>query len=139
MDAANVARPAAISAQAASVRAENLASVNRIKTELPKTETVTNVTASPSVRLDLSNEARNQARREAMLREAIQRNISIDPQTRTVVIQAVNPASGEILRQFPTEATLQLRAYYRQMMEADGADKKVVARYRERPKMKRTA
>lgn len=139
MDAANVARPAVISAQAASVRAENLVSVNRVRTELPKTEAVTGVKHSEAVRFDLSNEARNQARREALLREAIQRNITVDPQTRTVVFQALDAASGEVLRQFPNEATLKLRAYYRKMAEAEGEQGLAIARYREGERVERNA
>lgn len=139
MDAANVARPAVISAQAASVRAESLVSSNRVvRTDLPKSETVTAATHGEAVRYDLSNEARNQARREAMLREAIQRNITVDPQTRTVVFQAVDSISGEVLRQFPNEATLKLRAYYREMAAAARKDDPL-ARYREGGRVERSA
>lgn len=132
MDAANVARPAVVSAQAATVRAESLVSINRVRTELPLTEAVASVAKSDAVRLDLSNAARDQARREAMLRDAIQRNVTIDPRTRTVVFQAVDPATGQVLRQLPDEASLKLRAQVREVaMRRDRQSDEASPRHRE--------
>lgn len=113
MDIANVARPAAVSAQVASLRAENTVSNNRIRTELPRSATVNGVLASPPSRFEPSNDARDQAKREAALRDTIKRNIVIDPKTREIVFQAVDTKSGEVIRQIPSDAILRLRAYYR--------------------------
>lgn len=137
MDAVNVTRPAVVAAQAATIRAENLVSINRVKTELPKPSSITGVSRDEPVRLDLSNPARDQARREAQLRETVQRNLTIEPQTRTVVFQAVN-SGGEIVRQVPSEAALKLRAYYRAM--AKGRDEQgddAIALYRESERVER--
>ncbi len=117
MDTASVARPAAVTAQAASVRAENLVSVNRVKTELPKAATVTGVDETSAARFDVSNEARDQAKREQALREAVRRNLTIDPKTRQVVFRAVDSKTGVVVNQIPSEAILKLRAYYRDMAD----------------------
>lgn len=113
MDIANVARPAAVSAQVASLRAETTVSNNKIRTELPRSATVNGVLESSSARFEPSNDARDQAKRETALRDTIKRNIVIDPKTREIVYQAVDSKSGNVIRQIPSDAILRLRAYYR--------------------------
>lgn len=141
MDTASVARPAAVTAQAASVRAENLVSVNRVKTELPKAATVTGVEETSAARFDVSNEARDQAKREQALRDAVKRNLTIDPKTRQVVFRAVDSKTGVVVNQIPSEAILKLRAYYRDMADrsADAPRTSDVSASLGVPRVERTA
>jgi flagellar protein FlaG len=113
METAIVARPAAVSAQAASARAESLVSNNRIRTELPRSATVNGTYGSSSTSFEPSHDAREQSKREAAVRDTIKRNLTVDPKTREIVYQAVDTKSGEIIRQIPSDAILRLRAYYR--------------------------
>jgi hypothetical protein len=55
METAIVARPAAVSAQAASARAESLVSNNRIRTELPRSATVNGTYGSSSTSFERAN------------------------------------------------------------------------------------
>jgi len=70
-----------------------------------------------AVRVDLSDGVERRAALDQLLREVIQRHLIIEPRTREVVQQTVNSTTGEVLRQFPEEAILRLRAHAREMTE----------------------
>jgi uncharacterized FlaG/YvyC family protein len=53
------------------------------------------------------------------LREVVERNITVDPRTRELVFQTISKETGEVVRQVPDEAMLRLRAYVREMQEAE--------------------
>ncbi len=57
-------------------------------------------------------------RRPMTVSDVVQRNLTIDPETRTVVYQALN-ARGEVVLQLPDRAILRMRAYVREMQQAD--------------------
>ena len=58
----------------------------------------------------------------------IRRNITIDPKTREVLFQSIDRRTGEVVRQVPEEALLKLRAYAREMRDADNTDRDAVRR-----------
>ena len=92
------------------------ASPNRAaKTDLTPEAVVQPVGETEAVRFEPSGGAKERAALEAALQSMIQRNLTIDPKTREVVFQAVNERTGEVVRQFPDEAILRLRAYTREM------------------------
>ncbi len=68
---------------------------------------------APATRLTLSAEAQQRAGREALLRDVIDRNLTLDPDLREVVYQAVDTRSGEIVFQVPNESALKMRIYTR--------------------------
>ena len=45
----------------------------------------------------------------------VSRNVTIDPGTREVVLQAISRQSGEVVRQVPDQALLRIKAYAREM------------------------
>ncbi len=57
-------------------------------------------------------------RRPISVNDVVQRNLTIDPETRTVVYQALN-ARGEVVLQLPDRAILRMRAYVREMQLAE--------------------
>lgn len=68
-------------------------------------------------------EGRPDGRRPITVGDVVERNLTIDPDTRTVVYQALN-ARGEIVLQTPDQAIMRMRAYAREMRLADeGSDK----------------
>lgn len=62
-----------------------------------------------------------ETRRPLTVSDVVQRNLTIDPETRTVVYQALN-ARGEVVLQLPDRAILRMRAYVREMQLADQDD-----------------
>ena len=54
--------------------------------------------------------------------DSVDRRIKIDPATQQVIYQAVDKASGEVVRQIPEETMLRLQIYARAMRHA-AADK----------------
>lgn len=59
-------------------------------------------------------------RRPITVGDVVERNLTIDPDTRTVVYQALN-ARGEIVLQLPDRAILRMRAYLDEMRRAGEA------------------
>ncbi len=74
---------------------------------------------APAVTFENRDGAQARARLDAAVREMIDRNTLIDPKTREVVYQSVDRKTGEVVRQVPDEMLLRLRAYAREMREAD--------------------
>ncbi len=68
---------------------------------------------APATRLTLSGPARERQEREALLRDVIDRNLTLDPELREVVYQAVDTRSGEVVFQLPNESALKMRIYTR--------------------------
>ena len=69
--------------------------------------------------ITLQNTADLHASLDAALRDVVERNITVDPRTRELVFQTVSKETGEVVRQIPDEAILRLRAYIREMVEAE--------------------
>jgi flagellar protein FlaG len=92
-----------------------------VATELPKSEAVRALPDATQVRVDVNRDRnRDQAAREQLLRDFIQKRNVVDPRTREVVYRAVDTRTGDVVRQFPDEARLKLREYLNLMRDAAG-------------------
>jgi flagellar protein FlaG len=116
MDLGGVNRPPV---PAAPPRSDAMATAGAVKTELPQEASVQAAGEAPAVVLPSRERTEARARLDAAVREMIDRNTLIDPKTREVVYQSVDRKTGEVVRQVPDEMLLRLRAYAREMREAD--------------------
>jgi len=119
METGNITKPIASAAPAAPARAEHLVAAGAVKTELAPDAAVQQVEASPAVRFAPSEGADFSASLDQAMREVVERNIVVDPRTRELVFQTISKETGEVVRQVPDEAMLRLRAYVREMREAE--------------------
>ena len=117
MDTGSIAKPAAVAALNAPQRVNTPASAGAVKTELAPEASVQQVSEAAVVRFDPSNGAQARAALDAAIRDLVERHIEIEPKTREVVYQTVDKESGEVIRQFPDQALLRIRAYAREMRE----------------------
>lgn len=81
------------------------ASRNFAPTEVPPSSTVAPAPEVPNHLLDGAKSNPSD----------VSRNVTIDPGTREVVLQAISKQSGEVVRQVPDQALLRIRAYAREM------------------------
>ncbi len=92
-----------------------------VATELPKSEAVRALPDATSVRVDVNRDrSRDQAAREQLLRDFIQKRNVVDPRTREIVYRAVDTRTGDVIKQFPDETRLKLREYLNQMRDVAG-------------------
>ena len=119
METGNISKPVAPAAPAAPARVDILAAAGAVKTELAPEGAVQQAENSPAVRFAPSNGADFSASLDSAMREVVERNIVIDPRTRELVFQTISKETGEVVRQVPDEALLRLRAYVRDMVEAE--------------------
>lgn len=103
-------------------RAETLETAGAVSTELPPDRAVQQAGDAQPVRFEASRELASRAALDAAVQGMIKRRLEIDPKTREVVFQAVDRETGEVVRQIPEEAILKIRAYAREMREADATD-----------------
>ncbi|WP_246154408.1 flagellar protein FlaG [Methylobacterium oryzihabitans] len=68
----------------------------------------------PAVTLDLSPEARRSASQATEAAATAQARYRRDPDTRQMVFQVVDPTSGNVVDQLPSEAVLRARTYARE-------------------------
>jgi uncharacterized FlaG/YvyC family protein len=116
MDIGTAPRTVDVSAIAsAPARSISPASTSPIKTQLPAPKAVRAVentqrtsveTNSPTTPANI-NAAEEGAKKEA-------RSFSFDNRTNEVIFQVLNTNTGEILRQYPEESALRLRALYKE-------------------------
>src|SRR5215212_3245517 len=118
METGNISKPVAPAAPAPA-RVDYLVAAGAVKTDLAPEAAVQQVESSPAVRFAPSEGADFHASLEASLREVVERNVTIDPRTRELVFQTISKETGEVVRQIPDEAILRLRAYVREMQEAE--------------------
>ena len=78
------------------------------RTELPAQAAVAPTPELPENRPDGARSSRSD----------VSRNVTIDPGTREVVLQAISRQSGEVVRQVPDQALLRIKAYAREMRHA---------------------
>ena len=81
-----------------------------VKTELPASSTVTAADAGVAVRYD-SN----------VVSRSLSNQVTIDREAAAVVYQVVDNRTSEVIKQFPEEAVLQRRAYFRTLELAKDA------------------
>jgi flagellar protein FlaG len=119
METGNIAKPVAPAAPVAPARVEQLLTAGAVKTELKPEAAVQQVGNTPAVQFAPSEGADFHASLESALREVVERNITVDPRTRELVFQTISKETGEVVRQIPDEAILRLRAYVRDLVEAE--------------------
>ena len=78
------------------------AAEHAVKTELPPSATVTAVDAGSAVRYD-SN----------VVTRSMSNQVVIDREAASIVYQVVDNRTSEVIKQFPEEAVLRRRAYFR--------------------------
>lgn len=119
MEIGSIAKPATVSAPAAPPRVESLAHAGAVKTELAPEAATQQAGETDAVRFEPSEGADKRAALDSALRDMIERNTTIDPESREIVYQSVDKRTGEVVRQVPDEALLRLHTYARQLREAD--------------------
>ena len=115
METGSISKPIAPAAPLAPARSDHLAAAGAVRTELAPEAAVQQVDNPPAVRFAPSEGADFRASVEAALRDAVERNIVVDPQTRDLIFQAISKETGVVVRQVPDEAMLRLRAYVREL------------------------
>jgi flagellar protein FlaG len=119
METGNISKPVAPAVPAAPARVEMLAAAGAVRTELAPEASVQQAGEAPPVRFAPSDGADFSASLDQAMREVVERNITVDPRTRELVFQTISKETGEVVRQVPDEAILRLRAYVREMQEAE--------------------
>ena len=123
METGTISKPVVAVAPVAPARTDLLVAAGAVKTELAPEAAVQQAGDAPAVRFAASGGADFHAALDSAMREAVERNITVDPKTRELVFQTISKETGEVVRQVPDEALLRLRAYVRDMIEAeDGRD-----------------
>ena len=119
METGNISKPVAPAAPVAPARVDILAAAGAVKSQLAPEAAVQQASETPPVRFAPNDGADFSASLDLALREVVERNITIDPRTRELVFQTISKETGEVVRQVPDEAMLRLRAYVREMREAE--------------------
>jgi len=101
-----------------------------VRTELPRVQRVAQPAANPGTAVTDDRRAGDQAARDERIladrrarmqrvadtiRESLQRRIEKDDAADTLVYRTVDKTTGEVVRQFPDEMVLKLKAYAREM------------------------
>lgn len=118
MDFGGVSKSVPTTAQNAVVRLDQTSASTVARTELAPEATVQRIRETAAVRLETSSASRDLAAIEQALQRAVDRRLEVDDQTRSLVFKARDARSGEVITQIPTEQTLKLRAYLRNVAEA---------------------
>ena len=119
METGSIPKPVAPAAAAVPARVENLAAAGAVKTQLAPEAAVQQAGEAPPVRFAPNDGADFTASLDSAMRQVVERNITVDPKTREHVFQTISKETGEVVRQVPDEAMLRLRAYVREMREAE--------------------
>ena len=119
METGNITKPVVAVAPVAPARADHLVAAGAVKTQLAPEASVQQAGEAPAVRFSPSDGADFHAAMDFVMREAVERNIVVDERTRELVFQTISKETGQVVRQVPDEAMLRLRAYVREMVEAE--------------------
>ncbi len=98
-------------------RVDAPASQQAVKTDLPPSRAVTAIAESEATRLDISDHARTLLAAEPAGMRNVVTNMRIDPDTQQVVLQYLDKATRQLVRQVPEEELLRFRAYIRTLFE----------------------
>lgn len=94
-----------------------------VKTELPASSSVTAADAGVAVRYDsnvVSRSMSNQA-------NSMSNQVTIDRDAASIVFQVVDNRTSQVIKQFPEEAVLRRRAYFRSLELAKDAPTRLLA------------
>jgi hypothetical protein len=95
-------RPVGVPAPTPAIAPQSQAANNGVATDLPASQSVTPADAGASPHNDPSNLGGGDLSRQAYF----------DRQAATLVFQVVNSWNGQVMEQFPDDATLRRRAYF---------------------------
>jgi hypothetical protein len=123
MEITPLARPTAAIAPDLSNRPASAPVREAAPTILPQAATVVQTPDTAAIAYQLSEDAQRRASREQALRDIIERHLTIDPATRTIVSRAVNTQTGEVVSQFPDDAILRLRSYFKTMKSRENGSR----------------
>ena len=96
-------RPVGVPAPSPVIAPQTQAASNGVATDLPPSQSVTPADASASVRNDPSKLAND---------PDVNHTAYFDRDAATLVYQAVNSFNGQVIEQYPDDATLRRRAYF---------------------------
>ena len=124
MEFGNAFRPAVAGIHIVSARPDAAVS-GAVPVELPPEQTVQSASAGEPVIIDIRQrqaagsgaEPQREGPPEPEDDGAAERRLSIDPETRSVVLQTRDPDTGETVVTVPDEALLKLRQYSRALVE----------------------
>ena len=92
-----------------------------VKTELPPTSTVSAADAGVAVRYDANVVSRS------MSNQILSNQVTIDRDAASIVYQVIDNRTSQVIKQFPEEAVLRRRAYFRALELAKDAPTRLLA------------
>jgi hypothetical protein len=92
-----------------------------VRTELPPSSTVTAADAGVAVRYDSNVVSRS------MSNQILSNQVTIDRDAASIVFQVVDNRTSQVVKQFPEEAVLRRRAYFRTLELAKDAPTRLLA------------
>ena len=105
-------RPVGIPAALPVVRPASDGTANAVQTQLPAPQAVT----QPASAAAATNDAQPQVS-PAPANPQVTQNVVVDSAANSIVYQTINKTTGQVINQFPDDAVLQARAYYRALEE----------------------
>jgi uncharacterized FlaG/YvyC family protein len=94
-----------------------------VKTELPPSSTVTAADAGVAVRYDSNVVSRSMSNQVS----STSNQVMIDREAASIVYQVVDTRTSQVVKQFPEEAVLRRRAYFRTLELAKDAPTRLLA------------
>jgi len=92
-----------------------------VKTELPPTSTVSAADAGVAVRYDSNVVSRS------ISNQILSNQVTIDRDAASIVYQVIDNRTSQVIKQFPEEAVLRRRAYFRSLELAKEAPTRLLA------------
>jgi hypothetical protein len=92
-------------------------------TALPADKVVGSVVEPAASRADLSDQAKAQAKRQTAVSNFIETKQFYNREARTVVIRSVDSRSGTVVRQFPDDVALTIRAFVNEIEKKQEASR----------------
>ena len=92
-----------------------------VKTELPPTSTVSAADAGVAVRYDSNVVSRS------MSNQILSNQVTIDRDAASIVYQVIDNRTAQVVKQFPEEAVLRRRAYFRSLELAKDTPTRLLA------------
>lgn len=124
MEIGGVSRTSSAAGAQFAARQDMPSQAGAVRTNLASTQSVQQATAivERPVSFDMREDARSPASRVAAMQSFIERSNDYDVKARELVTRSINSRTGEIVRQFPDDLTLKLRAFARDINEKRRAD-----------------
>ena len=134
MEFGNAPRIAAAPGAPIVARSDVIARPGSVAVDLPPEKTVQSASAGAAVNVEVGAQARDAQNRangerrafasdqngraaNRTVDETVERKLVIDPETRSIVLQKKDRATGETISQLPDEALLRLRRYSRELSD----------------------